>query len=292
MSCRRPYADRNRNSVYNPPMKPNTKTIQNVEVPAVGFGTYELKELDCISAVTTAIETGYRHIDTARAYENEESVGAGIASSGIERDEIFLTSKIWFEDLTFDSVLSETEASLKALRTDYLDLLLVHWPNEDIPLEDTFAALQRLKDTGVIRNYGVSNFTPEWLKKALEIGEPFCNQLEFHPLLRRDELNRMAVENDLLMTAYSPLAQGEVHGEKVLKKIGKKYDKTPEQVSIRWLLDQPNTVPIPRSSNADHIRANFDIWDFELDQEDLQAIQELPGDQRQIDPDFAPEWEK
>ncbi|MEX2581246.1 MAG: aldo/keto reductase [Verrucomicrobiales bacterium] len=272
-------------------MTSNTKTIQGVDVPALGLGTYELSGEVCREAIVTAIETGYRHVDTARAYENEEDVGAGLAESGIERDQIFLTSKVWFEDLNFTSVLTEVNASLKALQTDYLDLALIHWPNREIPLQDTFAALQRLRDDGLILQFGVSNFTPRWLKAALDITPLFCNQVEFHPLLRRDELNRMAVENDMLLTAYSPLAQGKIRGCDALEAIARKHGKTPEQISLRWLLDHPNVAAIPRSSNPEHISDNFQVWDFELDQDDNAAIAALPNGQRQIDPEFAPAWE-
>ncbi len=269
-----------------------TKTIQGLEVPALGYGTYELTGDECRKAVVTAIETGYRHIDTARMYRNEAEIGDALAATGIERDALFLTSKVWFEDLTYDAVLEEVNTSLRALRTDYLDLILIHWPNEEISLRETFAAMEKLHELELVRKYGVSNFTPQWLQKALGAGNIFCNQVEYHPLLRPQRLHDMAVEHDLLLTAYSPLARGKLHGWDVLEAIAQKHGKSPEQVAIRWLLQQDNMAAIPRSSNPDHIRENFNVFDFTLDHEDFRRIEELPDDKRLIDPEFAPAWEK
>jgi len=268
------------------------KTIQNTPVPALGLGTYELKGDECRHSVITAIETGYRHIDTARAYENENEVGAGIVDSGVPRNEIFLTSKIWFDDLGYDPLMREIDASLRSLRTDFLDLALVHWPNNEVPLKETFRALTRLQEEKVIRHFGVSNFTPKWLERALELGKIFCNQLEYHPLLSQSKLHQMAIEHDLLLTAYAPLAQGAIHNNEVLQGIAGRHDATSEQISLAWLLEQPNVAAIPRSSSADHIRSNFESLKISLDDEDRRKIDELPGDKRQIDPDFAPEWEE
>lgn len=273
-------------------MSPTHKTIQGIKVPSLGFGTYELRDEVCQEAVRTAIETGYRHIDTARAYENEQSVGAGLADSGILRDEIFLVSKIWFDDLRYDAVVREVEQSLRDLQTDYLDLVLVHWPNADIPLEQTFAALDRLQEGEIIRRFGVSNFTPELLVKALETGPVFCNQVECHPLLRQERLRNMAIEHDLLLTAYSPLAQGDVHNNEVLAAIGKKHGATAEQVALRWLLDLDHVAAIPRSRNREHIRDNFRATELTLDEDDYRRIDELPDTIRKVDPDFAPAWER
>ncbi|MGA9573020.1 MAG: aldo/keto reductase [Lysobacterales bacterium] len=268
------------------------KTIQDTAVPALGFGTYELKGDKCRRSVTTAIETGYRHIDTARAYDNEDGVGAALLESGVPRDEIFLTSKVWFEDLNFEPLMREIDASLRALRTDFLDLALVHWPNEEVPLEETFRALNRLQEEKVIRHFGVSNFTPKWLARALELGKVFCNQVEYHPLLRQRRLHQMALEHDLLLTAYAPLAQGSLHDNEVLLKIARRHDATAEQISLAWLLEQPNVAAIPRSGSPEHIRSNFQALEIRLDDEDRRQIDELPGECRQIDPDFAPAWDE
>ncbi len=268
------------------------KTIQDTKLPALGFGTFELKGEECRRSVTTALEIGYRHIDTARMYENEDEVGAAMVESGVARDDIFLTSKVWMDDLDYDSLISEAQASVKALKTDFLDLCLVHWPTEKVPLEETFRALTRLQEEGVIRHFGVSNFTPKWLERALDLGDVFCNQVEYHPLLRQRRLHQMAIEHDLLLTAYAPLAEGKLHDNEVLQKIAKRHDATPEQISLAWLLEQQNVAAIPRSSKPEHIRSNFEALEIRLDDEDRSSIEQLPDDRRQIDPEFAPAWEK
>jgi len=276
--------------MMNPAIAIPTKEIQGESVPVIGMGTWQLTGTECRTAVTTAIELGYRHLDTARAYENEAAIGAAIADSGIVRDELFLTSKVWWEDLDQETVIREIDASLTDLRTDYLDLALVHWPNPDVPLEEPLAALETLKEQDVIRNLGVSNFTPHLLGEALSLAPVFCNQVEYHPLLAQSELLQMARKHDLLMTAYSPLAQGVVEDHAPLQEIGRKHGKTPEQVALRWLIEQPNVVTIPRSSNPEHLAENLEIFDFELDEEDRQLLAALPDDERMIDPDFAPDW--
>ena len=267
------------------------KEIQGETIPSVGFGTYELEGLTCLKAVVHAIETGYRHLDTARAYGNEVDVGQGIKESGIDRGDLFLTSKIWHDALRFDDIREQFEESLELLDTDYLDLVLVHWPNPEVPLEETLEALGNLQQTDRLRHFGVSNFPPSLFQKVIEVGGVFCNQVEYHPLLGQDEILRIARENDVLVTAYSPLAQGEAVGHPDLEEIAHKHGKSSEQVAIRWLIQQDHVATIPRSSNPEHIRSNFDVFDFELDESDLRFIDSLPKDRRQIDPAFAPDWE-
>lgn len=264
--------------------------LQSTLVPALGFGTYELQGDTARQAVRTAMEAGYRHIDTARMYENENAVGRGIADSGLPRDQVFLTTKIWFDRLGRESVFRDVEQSLDALQTSYLDLVLVHWPNADISLDETLKALEVLKRDGLLRRIGVSNFTPAWLRRAQEVTRVFCNQVECHPLLRQERLHALACENDMLFTAYSPLGQGLIPDNAELREIGLKYGKSPAQVALRWLLSRENTAVIPRSSNPEHIRANADIFDFALSGEDRKAIAALPDGQRQINPEFAPAW--
>lgn len=268
-----------------------TKTFQSVNVPALGFGTYQLKGDVCCNGVTKALEMGYRHVDTARMYENETEVGKGIKQSTVGREDIFLTSKIWREHLDPDNLTRELQNSLRELQTDYLDLLLIHWPNPDIPLEATLEAMMTAKEKGYIRNLGVSNFPSDLLKEAVEKAPVLCDQVEYHPLLSQEALLSVAEEHDLMLTAYSPLAQGEVIHHSELEAIGKSYGKSANQVGIRWLLEQPRVVAIPRSSNPEHIQQNFDVFDFELSDEDNERINRLPKDQRQINPGFAPDWD-
>ena len=267
------------------------KSIQGVEVPSIGFGTFRLEGMTCQRSVTCALGLGYRHIDTARAYENEEAVGNGIRESDVDRGDIFLTSKVWRDDLRPDKLKEEAEASLRALGTDFLDLLLIHWPNPEIPLEESIEAMEQLRQTGKIRHLGVSNFPPAWLERALRCGPVFCNQIEYHPLLAQDRILEIAREHDVLVTAYSPLAQGEVIGYTELDEIARRRGKTSEQVALRWLIEQDHVAAIPRSSKLEHIEANFNVFDFSLGDEEKATIANLPKDRRQINPSFAPDWD-
>ena len=268
-----------------------TKTFQGREVPTLGFGTYELEGQECTDCVKHAIDTGYRHIDTARMYENEAEVGKGIAASGVAREDLFVTSKVWWEHLEPDAIRREVDASLKALDLDDLDLVLIHWPNPEVKLKDSIGALKKLVEEGKIRHYGVSNFPPSLFKEAAELGEIFCNQVEYHPQLGQEALLRAAKENGSALTAYSPLGQGDEIGHEVLEDIAEKHGKSSAQISLRWLIEQDAVLAIPRSSKREHIESNFDIFDFELDVTDQLRIAGMPKDKRQIDPDFAPDWE-
>lgn len=267
------------------------RSIHETRLPALGFGTFQLSGDTCRRQVVLALETGYRLLDTARAYGNEEAVGAGMADSGIDRDEIFLTSKVWRDDLSPEGIHREAEKSLDELRTDYLDLLLIHWPNESYPLEKTLEALMRLRANGKIRHLGVSNFPPSLFRRACSLAPIFTNQIEFHPLLGQGPVLRVAREQGAAITAYSPLAQGAVFAQPILERIGQAHGKNPGQVALRWLLQQDGVIAIPRSSKPEHLRANFDVFDFELTAEEVAEIDSLPKDQRQIHPNFAPDWE-
>lgn len=266
------------------------REVQGTRLPALGFGTWQLKGNICQSQVREALGVGYRHIDTARMYDNEEEVGQGIASAGIARGEIFLTSKIWSEHLRPDDLFREAEQSLKALQTDYLDLLLIHWPNPKIPLEETIGAMMKLRDAGKIRHLGVSNFPPSLFRRACDLAPVFTNQVEYHPLLGQERLIGLARERGAVITAYSPLAQGAVLQENGLMEIGERHGKNAAQVALRWLLQQDVLTAIPRSKSPEHLRSNFDIFDFELSGEELEEINSLPKNRRQANPAFAPNW--
>lgn len=267
------------------------KTFQSIDVPALGFGTFQLKGDDCRRAVTEALNIGYRHVDTARMYRNEVDVGRGIRDASLDRGDIFLTSKIWLDHLEPNDLERETKNSLQDLDTDYLDLLLIHWPNPEVSLTSTLNAMMKLKAEGLIRHLGVSNFPSALLTQALEHAPILCDQVEYHPLLDQSALLDVAGEQDVMLTAYSPLAQGAIPHHPALKAIGEPYGKTATQVGVRWLLEQPQVVAIPRSSKPEHIQQNFEVFDFSLSEEDKAEIARLPKDQRQIDPDFAPEWD-
>ena len=268
-----------------------TIEVQGTRVPRLGFGTWQIEGSDATEAVRDALEIGYRQIDTARAYGNEAEVGAGIADSGVAREEIFLTTKIFPGDFEPDALKAAAEDSLRSLRTDYLDLLLLHWPDDSVPLERTLAALVELREAGRIRNLGVSNFPAGLLAQALEHAPVFCDQVEYHPFLGQGRLLELARERDLLITAYSPLAHGRVPDDETLAEIGSAHGKTAGQVALRWLLDQPAVSPIPKASSHERRVENFEVFDFELSGEERERIDALPKDDRQIDPDFGPDWD-
>jgi 2,5-diketo-D-gluconate reductase B len=268
-----------------------TKEIKGTTVPALGFGTFELKGDTCHKAVIKALETGYRHIDTARMYNNEAEVGEAIQDAKIPREDLFLTSKVWWEDLSPHAIRKAIETSLKQLQTDYLDLALIHWPNPKFSLEESIETLQVFQDAGKIRHFGVSNFPAVHFHEAVGYGDIFCNQVEYHPLLKQDTVLNTVRDHGAALTAYAPLAQGEAIGYPELESLADKHGKSSEQVALRWLIEQDNVLAIPRSSNPKDIESNFDIFDFELDAEDKAVIEKLPKNQRQINPSFAPEWD-
>jgi len=197
--------------------------IQGTEMPRLGFGTWLITGRDATEGVRDALEIGYRHIDTARAYENEAEVGAGIAASGVDRADIWLTTKIWLDDYEPDRLKRAAEDSLRNLRTDYVDLLLLHWPNADVPVERSLQAMRELQEAGRIRHAGVSNFPAGMLRRALEVLPLFADQVEYHPFLAQDALLEVVREHDMTLTAYSPLAHGDVVGHPDLTAIGEQY---------------------------------------------------------------------
>lgn len=271
-----------------------TLQAKEMEIPRIGLGTWELEGSEAAEAVRDGLEIGYRHIDTARAYENEQQVGKAIADSEVDREQIFLTTKLWFEDLGADGVSSQMEGSLSELDTDYVDLLLIHWPNPDADLAETLAAMAELHSAGKVRHIGVSNFPTRELSAAIAASElPIAvNQVEFHPYLDQTELLRMTAKEEIALEAYSPLANGQVPGDDTLEKVGEKYGKSAAQVSIRWLLEHEQVVALPRSSSHENRVDNFEVFDFDLDDDDRRTIDAMASSHgRQIDPDFAPEWD-
>jgi len=266
-------------------------TLQGAEIPRLGYGTWLVTGRDATDGVRDALEIGYRHIDTARAYENEAEVGAGIAASDVDRDDIWLTTKIWIEDFAADDLKAATEDSLRKLRTDRLDLLLLHWPSPDVPLERTLEAMRELQEAERIRYAGVSNFPAGMLARALDITPLLADQVEYHPFLAQDELLELVRDRDMTLTAYSPLAHGKVPGDPELSAIGDQYGKSAGQVALRWLLDQPNVTTLPKASSHERRAENFDVFDFTLSDADRDRIAALPKDVRTADPSWAPDWD-
>ncbi len=266
--------------------------IQGIEIPKLGFGTWQLSGEACVTAVRDAIELGYRHIDTARAYGNEKQVGQGLHDSGRNRDEIFLTTKLWYTELTAAGVHDQVEQSLRDLRTEYIDLLLIHWHNRRVPLAETLGAMLDARDAGRIRHLGVSNFPSALMRDALEHAPLLCDQVEYHPYLGQPQVLEMARERDLMVTAYSPLAQGEALRDPVIGEIAEAHGKSPSQIVLRWLLDQPHVAAVPKAASHEHRAANFDIFDFALSDEERGRIAGLERGHRTIDPGWAPDWDE
>jgi 2,5-diketo-D-gluconate reductase B len=269
-----------------------TVEVQGVRVPALGFGTWQITGRDATKATRDALEIGYRQIDTARAYGNERQVGKGLAASGVPREEIWLTTKVWLEDAARDDVVAAGEDSLKQLGVDYLDLLLLHWPNPDVPVGETVDGFLALQEAGKIRHFGLSNHPEGLMREALKHGPVFADQVEYHPLLAQTGLLALAEEHDFLLTAYSPLAHGKVLEDAVLKRIGEAHGVSPGSVALRWLLDQPRVSPIPKASSHERREANWrEVGSFQLNADERAEIDALPKDVRTADPDFAPDWD-
>ncbi len=267
-------------------------TVQGTSVPALGFGTFRLPGDDCREGVEHALEIGYRHIDTAQGYHNEEFVGEGLRRAGVSREDIFLVSKVSPDNYAEDRAGTSTLESLRKLGTDYVDLMLLHWPNPDVPLEEPLTSLARLQREGAVRHIGVSNFPPSLVEQARGVTTLYCNQVEYHPYLSQTKLLKQARKHDLLLTAYCPIARGKVLQDPVLRDIGAKYGKTPAQVTLRWLVQQERVAAIPKSAHAQRRIDNFDIFDFELTADEMKAVFALDRDERLVDPAGGPDWER
>jgi 2,5-diketo-D-gluconate reductase B len=245
--------------------------VQGVRVPALGFGTWQLSGDEAREATRHALEIGYRQIDTAQAYRNEAEVGRGIADSGVAREDIFLTTKIVGETLAGDKVGPAVDESLRRLGTDYVDLLLIHWPNDDVPLGETLEAMSTARDSCKVRHLGVSNFRGALLEEAMGMAPILADQVPYQPGRTQNTLLGLAAERDVMITAYSPL-RGDGLEDPALTEVAEAHGKSPQQVALRWLLQQDKVSPIPRSSNPDHRVSNFDVFDFELSDDDMARI--------------------
>ena len=264
--------------------------VQGARIPRLGFGTWLLQGDEAYDGVRDALEIGYRHIDTARAYENEEDVGRAIADSGVDRGEFWLTTKLWTSEFAPDRVRRATEDSLRNLRVDHVDLLLLHWPNPEVELEATLQALAELRDDGLIGHAGVSNFPAGLLERALEISPLLADQVEYHPFLGQDALIDVCLANDMTLTAYSPLAHGEVPKDPALIEIGEAHGKSAGQVALRWLLDHKVVTTVPKASSHARRVENFEVFDFALTDADRARIDDMRKDHRTVDPPWAPDW--
>jgi 2,5-diketo-D-gluconate reductase B len=262
-------------------------------IPAIGLGTSELRGRTCARIVEQALKLGYRHIDTAQSYENEREVGEGLRASGVRRDELFVTTKVWTTHFAPHDLERSAKESLVKLRLHELDLLLLHWPNPQVPLEETLGALAHVKQMGLARHIGVSNFTVALIQEAVKTcSEPLvCNQVEYHPYLDQAKVLDACARNGMTLVAYSPIAKGRIRNDETLKEIGRAHGKTAAQICLRWLVQQ-NLCAIPRTSRIERLSENIDIFDFVLSDDEMAQIFELgSANSRFTDFGFAPKWD-
>jgi diketogulonate reductase-like aldo/keto reductase len=270
-------------------MVPNKIITKTVTVPSVGFGTYKLTGNACLKAVDEALQIGYRHIDTAQFYNNEDEVGLAIKNSGISRGNIFITIKVFPTD--FNRIIKATEESLRKLKMDYVDLLLLHWPSDDETNKIAIDGLNDALNKGYAKNIGVSNFNIEKLSMALEHAPVVCNQVEYHPYISQEKLLAYMKAHGLFLTAYSPLAKGRVIHEGILLEMAAKHNKTVSQVVLRWLLQQGDISVIPKASSVERIKENLNVFDFSLPDKDMEMISGLRDGHRITNSVWSPNWD-
>ncbi len=263
------------------------------KIPAIGLGTWELRGRTCARLVEQALRLGYRHIDTAQIYDNEREVGDGLRASGIRRDDVFVTTKVWTTHFAPNDLERSTRESLIKLRLSEVDLLLLHWPNPHVPLAETLGALAHVRKLGMCRHIGVSNFTVALIDEAVAAcPEPLvCDQVEYHPYLDQTKVREACARHGMAVVAYSPLAKGRIKSDETLARIGQAHGKTAAQVCLRWLVQQ-NVCAIPRTSRIERLSENIDIFDFTLSAEEMQQISRMASARgRLTDFGFAPKWD-
>ncbi|MGC9316714.1 MAG: aldo/keto reductase [Armatimonadota bacterium] len=253
---------------------PRMELNSGAQMPKVGLGTWQLTGDTCVKAVNIALEMGYDHIDTADVYGNHRQVAQGM--KGFDREGVWITSKVNRGDLQYDDVLRICEKNLTELEVEYIDLYLIHWPDPSVPMEETFRALERLRDEGMVHDIGVSNFMVEHLTQALEVAQLAIvnNQIKFHPTHQPWDVVELCREHDIAVTAYSPLAHGEIFGNETMQQIAGELDRTVAQVCLRWLLQQQMIV-IPKGSSEEHLRENLQLFDFHVSPEQDERIRAL-----------------
>lgn len=270
-----------------------TVEANGAHIPLVGLGTWDLRGRVCARMVEGAIKLGYRHIDTAAMYDNERAVGEGLRASGVPRDEVFITTKVWQSDLAAGDFERSTKKSLAELKLAAVDLLLIHWPNPRIPLAETIGALCKMKREALARHIGVSNFTVDLVMQAIKHAtEPLvCNQIECHPFLDQSKVIAECRKHGMAVTAYSPIARGSAKDDGLMARIGKAYGKSAAQICLRWLVQQKIAV-IPRTSKSERLVENFSIFDFELSAAEMNQIAALSNPRgRIVDWSGSPKWD-
>ncbi|MDN5560856.1 diketogulonate reductase-like aldo/keto reductase [Psychrobacter immobilis] len=275
----------------------NIRTAGQANIPVLGLGTWQSTGQDCVDVVSQALKMGYEHIDTAQAYGNEKEVAQGIKQSGVSRDKFFLTTKIFPDDMKFEpeKLIAAAKRSLADLDTDYVDLLLLHWPDDRVPLSETIPALCELQKQGLTRHIGVSNFNIANIIEAEKYADVpiVVNQVEFHPFIKQKTLQTFLNNHHILLEAYSPLARGDVFDNEIIKEIADKHNVTPAQISLAWILADKHRIAIPKTSNPDHLQGNLDAIKVQLSADDIEKISSLArADGRKIKhPDYSPEWD-
>jgi 2,5-diketo-D-gluconate reductase B len=285
-----------------PPIANSENAMNMVEangarIPALGLGTMTLKDAVCVEAVKTALRLGYRNLDTAERYGNEAAVGEGLhqglSAAGLKREDVFVTTKVYQDKLAAPDFERSVSESLDKLKLAFVDLLLIHWPNPNVPLAETIGALCKEKRAGRTRHIGVANFTTALLAQAHTLAsEPLVtNQIEVHPFLDQGKVLAACRQLGMSVTAFCPIARGKVPGNEVLERIGKAHGKSPAQVSLRYLVQQ-GIIPIPRTANPDHLAANLAVFDFTLSEAEMAEIGRLKTpDGRVVNPPHAPKWD-
>ena len=266
------------------------------DIPVIGLGTWDLRGETATRSVATALGAGYRHIDTASSYDNGEAVGEGLRIGGVPRGDVFLTTKVWPTDIAEGDLQRSVEASLKHLAVDYVDLALIHWPSKTVPLAASIKALNEVHARGLARNIGVSNFTVALVEEAVALSDrPLaCNQVEYHPYLAQDRVLAACRRHGLAFVSYCPLASGsDPFAQPAIVDAATAHGKTPAQITLRWHIQQESVVAIPRSRNDARIGENFDVFDFELTDAEMAAINALrPRRLRICDNEFSPGWDR
>lgn len=251
----------------------NVTLASGYEIPILGLGTWQLKGSQCERIIKVAIELGYTHIDTAWMYQNQTQIGNALRDINVDRKDLFITSKIWHTHLKHDEVLSQFDVCINDLQMDYVDLLLIHWPSDTVPFEETFGAFKEIYDAGKVKSIGISNFSIEQVNKACDVSElPICtNQVEYHVRNNKEELRAHCETRNIPITAHRPLAVGNLAEDQELTEIGKRHGKTAAQVALRWLV-QKGIITIPKSGSEPHLRENLDIFDWQLSEAEMQSF--------------------
>jgi 2,5-diketo-D-gluconate reductase B len=264
-------------------------------IPALGFGTFRMGGEDVLNIVEDALNSGFRHIDTAQIYRNEAEVGAAISRSGVSRGDIFLTTKVWIDNFRHEAFMASVEESLAKLKTDHVDLLLLHWPNGTVPLAEQTGALNRVRSAGKARHIGVSNYNITLMKEAIALSDAplVTNQVEYHPFLDQQRLLAMLRPAGIALTAYYGMADGKVFESQVLAEIAKSRGRSIAQIALRWLVQQDGVIALSKTVSKDRLRENAAIFDFELSSEEMGAIGALAHKAgRQLNPEgLSPDWD-